>query len=74
MRGYKRLFWAPTLLWAVFWSVLYPLHNQWVGQEKALNELSGNIATGGTTNARVGKRERCADVIVTRIRLADSRE
>jgi hypothetical protein len=36
MKGYNRLFWALTLLWAVFWLVVYPLHNQWVGQEKAL--------------------------------------
>jgi hypothetical protein len=36
MKGWNRLFWALTLLWAAFWAVVYPLHSQWVGQRQAL--------------------------------------
>jgi hypothetical protein len=42
MKGYNRLFWALTLLWAVLWVVLYPLHNQWVGQKQALADYGKN--------------------------------
>jgi hypothetical protein len=38
MKGHNRLFLVLTLLWAVFWAVLYPLHRQWKGQEEALGE------------------------------------
>jgi hypothetical protein len=39
-RGFNRLFLALTLLWAIFWAVLYPLHRQWEGQQKAFEEYS----------------------------------
>jgi hypothetical protein len=38
MKGYNRLFLALTLLWAAFWTVLYPLQRQWDGQDRAIAE------------------------------------
>jgi hypothetical protein len=38
MKGYNRLFLALTLLWAAFWTVLYPLNRQWVGQQEAITD------------------------------------
>jgi hypothetical protein len=37
-RGFNRLFLVLTLMWATFWIVVYPLHKQWEGQQKALAE------------------------------------
>jgi hypothetical protein len=39
-RGFNRLFLVLTLLWATFWIVVYPLHAQWDGQQKALEEYN----------------------------------
>ena len=37
-RGFNRLFLVLTLVWATFWVVVYPMHGQWEGQQKALEE------------------------------------
>lgn len=40
MSGFKRLFWALSLLWALFWLVVYPLHEQWTGQQVAFDSYN----------------------------------
>src|SRR5262245_41184386 len=39
-RGFNRLFVVMTLLWALFWAVVYPLHEQWKGQQQAFEEYN----------------------------------
>lgn len=38
--GLNRLYLALTLLSAVFWTVVYPLHHQWMGQQEALDRYN----------------------------------
>jgi hypothetical protein len=40
MSGFKRLFWALTLLWALFCLVVYPLHEQWTKQQEAFAQYN----------------------------------